>query len=258
VASTFSLKLGYALGLVPLLIGMVAFLPELLVERPFFLRARSLGLSPSAYLAAKLAALFPLTLLQMVVYQAITYPALGLKAPFFVVSVVLALTATIGLLVALLIATWPGPLLPLAVVLSVVWAVMILALPAMQGPEPVRSVARLTSSLTPVRWAYEALLVLEADRRPTWIPPAEATAMESDRGSETGPSQPLEPIDMAEPSFHAATERMGPTADILALTTILLTLLGWGYALLRAPFAVGRAGTFAPSVPRLTQTPATQ
>jgi pSer/pThr/pTyr-binding forkhead associated (FHA) protein len=253
-ASVLAAKIGFGMVLALLFTGIISFLPELLFERPAYLRGRSYGLSPSAYLAAKLAGFLPLVLLQVAVFQAITYPALGLKGPVFAVFAVLALTAANGVVVALMLADWRWRVFPAALVLSVVWAGLMLAVPAMQAAEPMRSFARYLSSLTPIRWAFEALLVLESDQRPTWIPDSQATTPESEKLGEADQNrispEPGKPIDLAEASFHAASERMGPFADILALGAMLLTLLGWGYALLCLPLGGASAEIDSPAARR--------
>jgi pSer/pThr/pTyr-binding forkhead associated (FHA) protein len=233
VASRFGTEVGYALVLLPLLTGLVSVLPELLIERSEYLRALDAGLNASAYFAAKLAVFLPLALLQMALFEAIAYPLLGLKASPLVVFIVLGLTALIGLCVALWIAAWRGSLVAPAIVVSVIFAIMLGAIPAMHDTEPLRSAARLGTSLTPVRWAFEALLVLEADRRPTWIP---KVATETGAGGTPDGAASPAPIDMAEPAFHTDSERMGPIAAIFMLAAMLLTLLGWGYAILFVPW----------------------
>jgi hypothetical protein len=72
------------------------------------------------------------------------------------------------------------------------------------------SPVRLAAVVMPSRWAFEGLLLLEADQHP---PPPEA------EGTEPGGDH-----DVAEDLFPAETDRMGPRADAMALGCLLLGL----------------------------------
>jgi pSer/pThr/pTyr-binding forkhead associated (FHA) protein len=69
----------------------------------------------------------------------------------------------------------------------------------------------LASNVSPSRWAFEGLLVTEAQVRQ-----APAPALGGDNG------------DLAEAYFPAATDRMGPKADATALVAMLVGLFGVG------------------------------
>ena len=76
---------------------------------------------------------------------------------------------------------------------------------------------RRVAEAMPSRWAFEGLLLLEADRR---LPPEE---------SEPNPNR-----DLSEDVFPVESERMGVTADAMALGFMLIGLmavtafLSWG------------------------------
>jgi hypothetical protein len=70
---------------------------------------------------------------------------------------------------------------------------------------------RLAAAAMPSRWAFEGLLLMEADANL----PVPAI------GGPPGPT-----IDFAETYFPAGTERMGPWADATALGSMLLGLVG--------------------------------
>ena len=67
---------------------------------------------------------------------------------------------------------------------------------------------QLAAEATPSRWAFEGLLLLEANQHPAPITEADADA---------GPNQ-----DFVERFFPAASERMGVAADALALGSMLI------------------------------------
>ena len=77
-------------------------------------------------------------------------------------------------------------------------------------------IIRLASNAAPSRWAFEGLLVSEAEARPM----VEA--------SKDGPAR-----DLAEDYFPVETDRMGMKADALALASMLLGLSGVGLFLVR-------------------------
>jgi hypothetical protein len=69
----------------------------------------------------------------------------------------------------------------------------------------------LASAATPSRWAFEALLLLDAAERPA------PTITEG--------SDPKQNGDLVEPYFPAAAWRMGPKADAMALGLMLIGLV---------------------------------
>jgi hypothetical protein len=71
---------------------------------------------------------------------------------------------------------------------------------------------RGAAAASPSRWAFEGVVVLESDARPTRL------------FSNHDPQ--AVPIDMAEAYFPAETDRMGPTAAALALVAISIGLAG--------------------------------
>ena len=132
----------------------------------------------------------------------------GLKGPAASLVGLTSLASLAGLAVGLLIVLM-APRPPLA------WGGLAVALVALSllGGGPVSlprsvGVVRLASSVSPTRWAFEGLLVTEAEVRQ-----APAPALGGD---------------LAEAYFPAASDRMGPKADATALGAMLVGLIGLG------------------------------
>jgi hypothetical protein len=84
--------------------------------------------------------------------------------------------------------------------------------------------ARVVTSVIPSRWAFEGLLLVESGR--FWPSGAQGEGR---------------PLDLAERYFPSDTERMGGKADTLALTAMLVGLLGcFGYLAATGRPQIGR------------------
>ena len=126
------------------------------------------------------------------------------------------------------------------------------------------------AQIMPSRWAFEGLLLLEIEDRPTWTPPempaptalsteaqvdgaaggrdagppptdtaetaAELSEQPQDAGSSGEPNSDdaREEWDMAEKFFPRKTERMGTRAAVIALTAMLVGLAASIHVILQA------------------------
>jgi len=151
-----------------------------------------------------------LTVVEVVLAEVIAFPMASLKVSGFAALGFLVLAAGVGFLIGLLMVVLaPRPM--------VAWSALALGLVALGlfggGPWSLpRSspVVKLASNLTPSRWAFEGLLISEAEAR--------------DRS---------EPVDLAEAYFPRRTDRMGPKADAMALGSMLIGFLGLGMVLIK-------------------------
>jgi hypothetical protein len=140
----------------------------------------------------------------------IAYFGSGLKGSRLSMFGVLVLASMVGLLLGLVVFTLLRPPAMAAIVLLACF----LAMAALSGgirPMPAPSpIVRTAAAAMPSRWAFEGLLLLESEQRPAPIEPDQP---------EPGPER-----DLAEDYFPAATERMGPSADAMALGCMLVGL----------------------------------
>jgi pSer/pThr/pTyr-binding forkhead associated (FHA) protein len=139
----------------------------------------------------------------------IVYAGSGLKGTWLGMLGVLLLASAVSLSLGLVVLrVAPKPAWG-AMALSLSFALMVGA-GGWAWPLPKASRAlQLSSAIVPTRWAFEALLELEADARTQPLLPEDAQ---------------FAPADMVEPFFTAQSERMGPEADSLALGAMLISL----------------------------------
>lgn len=168
------------------------------------------GLNPSgaSELIARLAVLIVAGGLQCTLAWLVAASVAGLKAPPTAAIGLLTLASAVGLAFGLVIVC-VAPTRPIAwgALGAVVVLLWVLGTPKLQlWNSPA---AGIVANAFPSRWAFEGLFLLESDRR------AQEAAPDS-----SGPSK----ADIAESIFPAATERMGPRADALALLFMFIGL----------------------------------
>jgi pSer/pThr/pTyr-binding forkhead associated (FHA) protein len=159
-----------------------------------------------------------LALVQCALLLAIVHAASGLRGPWWAEFGWLVLASAVGVALGRVVAS----IVPCARVMSLAALGLIFLPMILLGgpllPLPRLGLApRLVADVLPSRWAFEGLLLLESDRRPTRLPTASADAIEPAASN---------PSDMAERYFPAVSERMGPLAVFLALAATLAGLLG--------------------------------
>jgi hypothetical protein len=158
--------------------------------------------------AVRFAAIGGLLVAQCAVLLAIVHWGSGLKGPWASMFGVLVLAAAVGLSLGLLVFSvvrTPAPAVAVLVVAFVAMTAMGGRIWRLSASGPGSPIA----AAMPSRWAFEGLLLLEGERRrPPDVPDEKA-----------GP-------DLAEDFFPIASERMGPTADAMALGFMLIGLAG--------------------------------
>ena len=159
---------------------------------------------------ARLVTLGVLCVAQCAVLLAIVYWGSGLRGDWLAMFGVLVMASAAGLLLGLA-AFALIRIRAIAVVVLILAFVPMAVLGGWIRPLPALSPAvRPMAAVMPSRWAFEGLLLLESEQRPS--PVVEA-------GSEPTPDP-----DLAESFFPAASERMGPKADATALGCMLVGL----------------------------------
>ncbi len=218
----------FMLGLAALWFGCSNAAREIVGEWRVYQRERMVNLKLGAYLASKLTTLGALCLFQCVILLAIVHFGVGLEADWLPALGILFLAASVGLALGLVISAVARTsevavaLLPLSILPLLIFG------GALQPTHKMHPHLRLACESFPSRWAFEGLLVAEAEQRPL----APETA-----GSE--PAQPgidatSAPQDMAEAHFPAETFRMGPWAAAVALAGTFVFLIALVAVILRS------------------------
>ncbi len=164
------------------------------------------GLAPGggAALGSRLAVLGILCVCQCLLAWGIVSYVVGLRGPGLPVLAMLILASAVGLALGLLIvAMAPRPEIAWTIV-----ALFMLPLLTIGDGQRAASWARTVANALPTRWAFEGLLLIESER----FPPKVATE----------DSDPVADQDLAEGFFPADSERMGATADAMALGSMLV------------------------------------
>lgn len=212
----------FVLTLASMWFGCSNAIREIVGEWTVYRRERMINLKLLPYVGSKLAVLGALCLFQCGVLLGIVAWGSQLKGPLLPMYGLLVLVALVGMTLGLVVSAAARTtemaigLLPLIMIPQLLLGGVLQ--PLHDLPPAVRAVA----NAFPVRWAFEGLVVREADEHPT-VPavPPDADA-------------PEDAQDMAEPYFPAASLRRGPGAAALALGGMLVLGAGAVLAILRA------------------------
>jgi pSer/pThr/pTyr-binding forkhead associated (FHA) protein len=158
----------------------------------------------------RLAILAALCAVACVFLLSIVYWGSALKGPWLAMCGVLTVSSLVGLFLGLAVASGVRNRVAVAWVLQFCFLVMtvfggwIWPLPKMIMP------ARLLAEAMPTRWAFEGLFLLETEKHLARALPDEV--------------EPVPAVDFVEEYFPADTERMGPMADAMALSSMVIGL----------------------------------
>lgn len=138
---------------------------EIVAERAIYRRERMVGLSPGAYLASKLVVLSGLCAIQCGILLAIVRAGCRLEAPAGGAWLTLFLAANVAVVIGLGLsavvrsAEAAASVLPLVILPLVILGGILLPIADLPGP------ANLLADAMPSRWAFQGLLVSEANAR---------------------------------------------------------------------------------------------
>ncbi len=138
---------------------------EIVAERAIYRRERMVGLSPAAYLASKLVVLAGLCAIQCAILLAIVRAGCRLEAPAGGAWLTLFLAANVAVMIGLCLsavvrsAEAAASVLPLVILPMVILGGILLPIADLPGP------AHFLADAMPSRWAFEGLLVGEANAR---------------------------------------------------------------------------------------------
>ena len=184
--------------------------------------------------------------LQCAVLLGIVYWGAGLKGPWLPMLLLLLLTALVGLGIGLTVSALARTSEVAIALLPLVLLPMIILAGILQPVHDMNVPMKWLAQVMPSRWAFEGLLLLEVEDRPKWTPPvlpappgqstphvAPPAGKPTAAISRAGAEQPKEQ-DMAERYFPREDERMGTRASGIALSAMLLLLVGAIHMILQA------------------------
>jgi hypothetical protein len=206
----------FALALAAVWLGCSLAVAELAAGR---LPGRNPGADVAKHLVWSSSRLVVLCILECAILLAIVHWGSGFKAPWMATWGMLVMASLVGLLLGLFVATFIRTAARPAVLLM--GFSLMIALGGWAWPLPGMSPPfALAAAAMPTRWAFEGLLLLEAQEHPAPIGPEG--------------SNPDQRLDFAEGFFPVGSERMGPRADALALGSMQIGLaalaaLFWGH-----------------------------
>lgn len=236
VASATSISV-FLLALAALWFGCSNSAREIVGEWAIYHRERMVNLKIPSFIGAKFAVLGGLCFIQCAVLLAIVHSGADLHGPWLAMFLMLLLTSLVGLGIGLTISSLARTsevaiaLLPLVLLPMVILAGILQPVHKMSAP------AQWLAQVMPSRWAFEGLLLMEVQDRPTWTPPRvpalhapmpeskESPKESAVRASAPAESQPPREQDMAERYFPSEDERMGTRACGMALFAMLIGLV---------------------------------
>lgn len=214
---------------------------EIVGEWAIYHRERMVNLKIPSYTASKFTVLGGLCFLQCAVLLPMVYWGAGLKGPWAAMFVVLLLTSIVGLAIGLTVSALARTSEVAIALLPLILLPMVILAGVLQPVHKMSAPMRLLAQAMPSRWAFEGLLVLEVEDRPTWRPPpipvpAAVKASTPDASADRAPREEvtLQAQDMAEEFFPTETERTGARACGIALGAMLILLVASIHMILRA------------------------
>lgn len=222
----------FLLGLSALWCGCSNAVREIVGEWAIYRRERMVNLKLPSYIASKFVVLMGLSAVQCFCLLFMAYFACGLKGPILAMFLLLLLAAAVGIAIGLVVSALSRTSEFAVTMLPVVILPMIMLGGALQPIEKMNGFVRVCSTAIPVRWTFESLLLLEADKRKTWSPPAPPMPPNRGTTSRRPSSTPPPPTkrDMAEEFFpkegHRTSSLVGFSVKTVMLTG-LLALVGF-------------------------------
>ena len=207
----------FAVSVASFWVGSLNATLEITREWVTYFQERTANLGLFVFVLAKFVVLGAFTFLQCFVLMVLVYWGCGLQSPFWILIGLSALTAGIGLGIGFAISAFARSLvvamgtLFVLVVISLCFSGFFIPIDEMSRP------VRVLSQGTPMRWSFEAMLFLEAERRdaePMEIP---GTARMNRLERQAIPAR-----NMAEIVYFPATHRIGLRTSTWILAIMFL------------------------------------
>jgi ABC-type multidrug transport system ATPase subunit len=208
----------FLLALAALWFGCFNSVREIVGEWAVFQRERMINLKIPSYVGSKFMVLGGLCCVQCGVLLGIVHWGAALKGPWLPMFAMLLLTSLVGLSIGLTMSSLARTsevavaLLPLILLPMVIFAGVLQPLHEMDRP------MKWLAETMPSRWAFQGLLLQEAEHRSKWIQPAPP-------GAAAPVGEPHKPQAMAERYFPGIDGGTGIAASVAVLTTMLALLV---------------------------------
>jgi len=162
----------FLLALAALWFGCSNSAREIVSEWAIFHRERMVNLKIPSYVGSKLTVLGMLCVAQCAVLLGTVHLGAGLKGPWLGMFLVLLLTSLVGQGIGLTVSALARTSEVAIALLPLILLPMIVLAGVLQPVHKMNSAVQLFANVMPSRWAFEGLLLLEVEDRPTWTPPA--------------------------------------------------------------------------------------
>ena len=209
---------------------------EIVAEWAIYHRERMVNLKIPSYVLSKLAVLGLLCIAQCVVMMLIVGFGVDLKGPWLEMFGVVLLVSLVGLTLGLAISSFSRTSEVAVSLVPVVLIPMMIVGGAMLPVHKMIAPVKAMSNAIAVRWGFEALVVMEAEHRPTWRPPQMPTLPAAAGISAATPLPTPAPtpaaLDTAE-HYFPRDDRVGLGTSVLVLACSCLALLGAALTVLR-------------------------
>ncbi len=205
-------------------------------EWPIYRRERMVNLKIPSYIASKQTVFGALCAVQCAVLLGIVHWGGGLRGAWPQMFAVLLLSSVVGVAIGLAVSSVARSSEVAIALLPIVILPMVILGGVLQPIHAMGPASGWLCQVMPSRWAFESLLVIEAQGRPQWQQPAlpDADSISPAEAVSAPPSQTLRQIDMAEVFFPKHGQRRGVRTAALVLIAMLVLLAAATWAILRA------------------------
>jgi hypothetical protein len=224
----------FLLSLAALWFGCSNSAREIVGEWAIYHRERMVSLKIPSYLGSKFAVLGGLCCVQCVVLLGIIHWGAGLAGAWLTTFPLLLLASLLGVAIGLTVSAVARTSEVAIAMLPLILLPMVILAGVLQPVHKMNMPMKTVAQFMPSRWAFEGLLLVEAEERPKWTPPPilSSPVAEVPMSRSEAEASPAEQ-DMAERFFPAETHRTNVQTSAVVLTIMLLVLVGSICAILR-------------------------
>ena len=211
----------FLLSLAALWFGCSNSIREIVAEWAIYHRERMVNLRIAPYIFSKFAVLGGLCLLQCLILLTIVHWGNGLDGPWLGMLIVLVLVSLVGLSIGLMVSALVRTSEVAIAILPLILLPMVILGGVLQPLEKMSAPMRLSANMMPSRWAFESMLLMESNERPSYSPPALPGV------------EPSSERDVAEQFFPENETRTSVSTGVFVLMTMLVITVLANTAILR-------------------------